>query len=363
MRAKAVEQGLIGANEDVPAAKLTEMIFQAGFSTAAEVTQVSGRGVGMDVVRNEIATLGGRIEVESEKGRGTTFTIYLPLTLAVTQVVLVSAGENQFALPSSMVEQVQELKPAKLAEIYQAGRVEWLGNTYPLHYLPRLLGDMEATPEAKHYSSVILLRSGTHRAAVHVDALQGNREVVVKNIGPQLARVSGISGATVLGNGEIMLIINPVQLVHRETPHAAAGQPALTLKQEELVTAPVIMVVDDSLTVRKITGRLLSKEGYQVVTAKDGVDALQQLQEYRPAVMLVDIEMPRMDGFELTKNVRGDAATAGIPIIMITSRTAEKHRNYARELGVNVYLGKPYQEEELLSHIAHFVQQSAKMPA
>ena len=361
VRVKAVEQGLIEANENVPAAKLTEMIFQAGFSTASEITQVSGRGVGMDVVRNEIASLGGRIEVDSDKGHGTTFTIYLPLTLAVTQVVMVTAGENQFALPSSMVDQVQEVKAAKLAEIYQAGQVDWLGNTYPLHYLPRLLGNMDATPEAKAYSSIILLRSGTHRVAVHVDALQGNQEVVVKNIGPQLARVSGISGATVLGNGEIMLIINPVQLAHRETPHAAAGRPAIAVKQEELVTAPVIMVVDDSLTVRKITGRLLSKEGYQVVTAKDGVDALQQLQEYRPTVMLVDIEMPRMDGFELTKNVRGDAVTAGIPIIMITSRTAEKHRNYARELGVNVYLGKPYQEEELLMHIAHFVKQESEV--
>ncbi len=229
VRAKAVEQGLIGANDDLPPAKLTELIFQAGFSTAAEVTQVSGRGVGMDVVRNEIASLGGRIEVESDSARGTTFTIYLPLTLAVTQVVTVAAGDRQFALPSSMVEQVQEIKTAKLAEIYQAGQVEWLGHTYPLHYLPRLLGDMEAAPEAKAHSSVVLLRSGTHRVAVHVDALQGNQEVVVKNIGPQLARVSGISGATVLGNGEIMLIINPVQLAHRETPHAAAGQPAIAL--------------------------------------------------------------------------------------------------------------------------------------
>ena len=271
---------------------------------------------------------------------------------------MVSAGENQFALPSSMVDQVQELKAAKLAALYEAGQVDWLGHIYPLHYLPRLLGNMEAVPEVKAHSSVVLLRSGTHRAAIHVDALQGNQEAVVKNIGPQLSRVSGISGATVLGNGQIVLIINPVQLVHRESPHGALGQAAITLKPAEVVTAPIIMVVDDSLTVRKITGRLLSKEGYQVVTAKDGIDALQQLQTYRPAVMLVDIEMPRMDGFELTKNIRGDAATADIPIVMITSRTAEKHRNYARELGVNVYLGKPYQEEELLMHIANFVKQS-----
>jgi len=355
VRAKAVELGLLGADEEAAPAKLTEMIFNAGFSTAAEVTQVSGRGVGMDVVRNEIAGLGGRIEVATKPGQGTTFTVFLPLTLAVTQVVMVRSGENQFAIPASMVEQVQEVKAKVLAEIYQKGKVEWLGNDYPLHYIPRLLGDDDTMPEAKPYSSIMLLRSGTHRAAVHVDNLQRNQEVVIKNIGPQLARVSGISGATVLGNGEIVLIINPVQLAHREAPHTAhAPKPA---KPQQLVTAPLVMVVDDSLTVRKITGRLLAKEGYQVLTAKDGVDALQQLQEVRPAVMLVDIEMPRMDGFELTKNVRGDPATAQIPIIMITSRTAEKHRNYARELGVNEYLGKPYQEEELLAHIANFVKQ------
>ncbi len=362
VRAKAIALGLAAPNEDIPPARLTEMIFQPGFSTAENVTQVAGRGVGMDVVRSEIAGLGGRIEVASDKGQGTTFTIYLPLTLAVTQVVIVRAGERLYALPSSMVEQVQELKPAALAEVYQAGRVEWLGNTYPLHYLPRLLGDDAATPEAKPYTSVMLLRSGSQRAAIHVDSLQGNQEVVVKNIGPQLARVSGISGATVLGTGQIVLIINPVQLAHREAPHAT-GMPTMPAAVVEPVSAPLIMVVDDSLTVRKITGRLLSKEGYQVVTAKDGVDALQQLQTTLPAVMLVDIEMPRMDGFELTKNVRGDARTAHIPIIMITSRTAEKHRNYAMELGVNVYLGKPYQEDELLGHIARFVGRAAAVAA
>ncbi len=364
VRAKAIELGLLGADEEAPPAKLTEMIFNAGFSTATEVTQVSGRGVGMDVVRNEIASLGGRIEVATNPGQGTSFTVFLPLTLAVTQVVMVRSGENRFAIPASMVEQVQEVKAKVLAEIYQQGKVTWLGNDYPLHYIPRLLGDDETMPEAKPRSSVMLLRSGTHRAAVHVDSLERNQEVVVKNIGPQLARVSGISGATVLGNGEIMLIINPVQLAHREMPHAAL-HPKPEITPQELVVAPVVMVVDDSLTVRKITGRLLAKEGYQVLTAKDGVDALQQLQDVRPAVMLVDIEMPRMDGFELTKNVRGDAATANIPIIMITSRTAEKHRNYAKELGVNEYLGKPYQEEELLMHIAKLIKQgvNAAVPA
>lgn len=361
VRAKAVELGMLAPDEEAAPARLLEMIFQPGFSTASEVTQIAGRGVGMDVVRNEIASLGGRIEVASEKGRGTTFTIYLPLTLAVTQAVLVHAGGQVYAVPSSMVEQVQELRPEALAEVYRKGQVEWLGNVYPLHYLPRLLGDDTTQPEARAYTSIMLLRSGSQRCALHVDSLEGNQEIVIKNIGPQLARVTGISGATVLGNGRIVLIINPVQLAHRETPHVSArvSMPA----REALTTTPVIMVVDDSLTVRKITGRLLAKEGYQVITAKDGVDALQQLQETLPAVMLVDIEMPRMDGFELTKNVRGDPRTRHIPIIMITSRTAEKHRNYAKELGVNVYLGKPYQEEELLAHIERFVREGAALAA
>jgi chemosensory pili system protein ChpA (sensor histidine kinase/response regulator) len=191
---------------------------------------------------------------------------------------------------------------------------------------------------------------------VQVDEILGNREIVIKNIGPQLARVPGIAGATVLGNGQVALIINPAPLVQRIAKQIPAiGAAAPTVPTVETV-APTIMVVDDSLTVRKITTRLLAKEGYQVVTAKDGVDALQHLQDILPDVMLVDIEMPRMDGFELTKNVRSDPQTAHIPIIMITSRTAEKHRNYAMELGVNAYLGKPFQEDELLAHIAGFLK-------
>jgi chemosensory pili system protein ChpA (sensor histidine kinase/response regulator) len=256
------------------------------------------------------------------------------------------------------VEQVQEFKPAALEGLYQKGEIEWLNNRYALFYLPRLLGDLESSPEAHRYSVALLLRSGSQRVAVHVDEIIGNREVVVKNIGPQLARVPGIAGATVLGNGRVALIINPVPLAQRlalqdASAHAAAKAEALPTESS---AAPLIMVVDDSLTVRKITSRLLAKEGYQVVTAKDGVDALQQMQEALPDVMLVDIEMPRMDGFELTKNVRGDAQTVHIPIIMITSRTADKHRNYARELGVNAYLGKPFQEEELLGHIAGLIK-------
>ncbi|MBZ0104869.1 MAG: response regulator, partial [Sulfuricella denitrificans] len=359
IRAKAVEQGLLPEDVQATPAQLVELIFAQGFSTATEITQVSGRGIGMDVVRNEIATLGGRVEATSEAGKGTTFSIYLPLTLAVTQAVLVRSGSTVYALPSTMVDQVQELKADALADVYQKQDVLWQGNHYPLYYFPRLLDDSESVPTVQRYTTIMLLHSGAQRVAVHVDELIGNREIVVKNIGPQLARVPGIAGATVLGNGKVVLILNPVQLAQRhDIPGLIAQQTSEPVAEQLAAAAPVVMIVDDSLTVRKITSKLLTREGYQVVTAKDGVDALQALEDVTPQVMLVDIEMPRMDGFELTKNVRSNAKTSNIPIIMITSRTAEKHRNYAQELGVNVYLGKPYQEEELLGYISGFVKGS-----
>ena len=203
---------------------------------------------------------------------------------------------------------------------------------------------------------MLLLRSGQSVAAVHVDEMLGNQEVVVKNIGPQLARVSGIAGATVLGNGEVVLIINPVQLAQRADvpefdPNAERVAPEVPKMAVAQAGRPLVMIVDDSLTVRRITSRLLAREGFDVLTARDGVDALELLQTETPDVILLDIEMPRMDGFEFTRTIKGNPKSARIPIVMITSRTAEKHRNHAKELGVDLYLGKPFQEDELLRHL------------
>jgi chemosensory pili system protein ChpA (sensor histidine kinase/response regulator) len=365
IRAKAIAQQRIPPDAELTSGQLIEYIFKAGFSTAAQVTQVSGRGIGMDVVRSEIATLGGRIEVSTRAGQGTVFQIYLPLTLAVAQAVLVRAGGRVWALPAPMVEQVQQLRADDLIARYRSGQVDWQGRSYPFHYLPRLLGDSQHRPESTRHNAVLLLRSGHSVAAVHVDEMVGNQEVVVKNIGPQLARVSGIAGATVLGNGEIVLIINPVQLAQRVgvvAVEAGADErlvPGITPPTLPEQRAPLIMVVDDSLTVRKITGRLLTREGFKVMQAKDGLDALEVLAGEIPDVMLLDIEMPRMDGFELTRNMKGDPRLAHIPIIMITSRTAEKHRDRARELGVDLYLGKPYQEDELLGHLRDMLSLAA----
>jgi chemosensory pili system protein ChpA (sensor histidine kinase/response regulator) len=355
IRTKAAALGLIPADVEPTEARLIDCIFAAGFSTAANVTQISGRGVGMDVVRSEIAALGGRVEVGTVRHRGTTFTLYLPLTLAVAQTVLVRAGGRVWALPSPMVEQVQQIKDKDLINLYLTREVAWQNKKYPFFYLPRLLGNPAHNPETLRYNSVLLLKSGQNTVAIHVDEMIGNQEVVVKNIGPQLARVSGIAGATVLGTGEVVLIINPVQLVQRADPESASPTVMHTAQARKAasVTAgpPVVLIVDDSLTVRKITSRLLVREGFEILTAKDGLDAIQVMSERTPDAILLDIEMPRMDGFEFAKTVKADAKFAGIPIIMITSRTAEKHRNRAQQLGIEVYLGKPYQEEELLRHL------------
>jgi chemosensory pili system protein ChpA (sensor histidine kinase/response regulator) len=358
IRARAQEMGLIEPGMEPDDAMLYDFIFRPGFSTAGEVSQLAGRGVGMDVVKTEVSELGGRIEILSQSGHGTTFRLYLPLTLAVTQTLLLRVGSNIYAVPSTMIEQVLELKEEPLAEVRRQGEVEWQGNAYPFHYLPHLLGDAAAAPEAQRRYWILLLRSGSQRVAVQVDELRGNQEVVVKNIGAQLSRVVGIAGATVLGDGQVVLILNPVALASRTPVVSIQSTVPVSAAPAEMAVAalPTVMVVDDSLTVRKITSRLLTREGYQVVLAKDGVDALEQLLEVMPDVVLSDIEMPRMDGFDLVRNIRADKRLGALPVIMITSRTAEKHRNYALEIGASEYLGKPYDEDQLLSLIAGYIR-------
>ncbi|TMH22180.1 MAG: response regulator [Betaproteobacteria bacterium] len=357
IREKAIEKGLIAPGTTLSEAEIADFIFHAGFSTATEVSQVAGRGVGMDVVRSEVAALGGRVEMRFTRGQGTRFTIYLPLTLAVTQTVLVRAGSKTYAIPSVMVEQVLQLRQEQLISAYASRQTEWQDRRYPFHYLPHLLGLSDAIAEQKRFSPTLYLRSGTNAIALHVDEMVGsNQEIVVKSIGPQLQRVAGITGATVLGTGEIVLILNPVLLALKEV----AARPAIVYeapKPQAAAIQPTIMVVDDSLTVRKVTGRLLERHGYLVVTARDGVEAMEKLLEVVPDVMLVDIEMPRMDGFDLTRNVRADKRLARVPIIMITSRTADKHQNYAKEIGVSHFLGKPYQEDDLIAKISGFLKE------
>jgi len=351
IRQRAIELNLLDEGRLVSDRELAEFVFAPGFSTAHEVTELAGRGIGMDVVRSELASFGGRVAVSSELGRGTRFTAYLPLTLAVTQVVLASVAGRRFAIPSAMVQQVRRFKASDVEAGLREGSLVF-GSSGPvvLRPLAQLIGIETPLALLGRQTPVALLRSGEDRLAVVVDDLTPNQEVVVKNVGPQVARLTGVLGATILGSGEIVLIFNPVQLIGRAPEPSSLYAPALVEGGDgdaETLSA-TIMVVDDSLTVRRVTQRLLERQGFQVMLAKDGVDALRQMQDALPDVLLVDIEMPRMDGYDLTRAVRSNPETQSIPILMITSRTAGKHRSLAFELGVNEYLGKPYQEDELL---------------
>ncbi|HEX6157129.1 MAG TPA: hybrid sensor histidine kinase/response regulator, partial [Burkholderiales bacterium] len=305
LRKKGAQMGLLPIDREPSEGEIAHLIFASGLSTADKLSELAGRGVGMDVVKNEITAIGGRVDIATTRGGGTTFTVYLPLTLAVTQAVLVRSSGSTIALASAMVEQVLRMKGEVLAGHFESRKVEFQDRNYPLHSMHSLLG-MPGNPQLQPYNSVLLLRSGVQRVAVHVDELLGNHEIVVKSIGQQLTRVPGVSGATVLADGTVALIMNPVYLAHRTLAGlATTGLTHTTQPSAAKAAPPVVMVVDDSLTVRKITGRLLEREGYTVVTAKDGVDALEQMAHDLPKVMLVDIEMPRMDGFDLARNVRG----------------------------------------------------------
>ena len=368
IRQRGIERGLLGPDEQPSEAELSALIFKAGFSTAETVTELAGRGVGLDVVRSEVNAMGGRIETHSESGHGTRVRLLLPLTTAVTQIVMMRCGETRLAVPSPLVQIVRRVPTAEVERAYADGHISYGGEELPFFWLASLLQAGNRGVSTGRTQYVVIVRSAAQRVAVHVDEVIGNQEVVVKNIGPQLSRLPGLAGVTLLPSGAVALIYNPVALavVYAQTARAAlaAGtQPGSVQVTPAAVVAvdraPMVMVVDDSLTVRRVTQRLLVREGYRVVTAKDGLDALERLAEERPVVLLSDIEMPRMDGFDLVRNVRADPRLKGLPVVMITSRIAQKHRDYAAELGVDHYLGKPYSEEELLALVAGYVRAQA----
>jgi chemosensory pili system protein ChpA (sensor histidine kinase/response regulator) len=357
IRAKAIERGLLRPDARVSDDQIFQLTQVPGFSTAETVTQVAGRGVGMDVVANEIKQLGGTLGIESQKGMGTTFVMRLPFTLAVTQALIVRIGETNFAIPMTSVHGVARVTPNELAHRMADAEpsFEYVGEDYGIHDLPQLLGlHVVSTPDDGDIP-LLLARSGDLRAAIRVDAVLGSREIVVKPVGPQVSSVPGILGATIMGDGSVLMILDLAPLVRhgvaRRAFEAEALVPHAPRAQDEVRVKPLVMVVDDSITMRKVTGRVLERHEFEVMTAKDGVDALEKLNERVPDLMLLDIEMPRMDGYELATQMKADERLAGVPIIMITSRTGDKHRQRAFDIGVDRYIGKPYQENDLIVQI------------
>jgi chemosensory pili system protein ChpA (sensor histidine kinase/response regulator) len=368
IRAKGVALGLIEADAQVSDGELANLIFSAGFSTASSVTELAGRGVGMDVVRSEVNAMGGRVETATAAGQGTSFRLILPLTTAVTQVVMLRCGEAKVAVPSTLVETVLRATHEEINEAYTSGAYKLADRPVQFFWLGALLQlNSRSLEPIERPRSLVVIRSAQQRIVLHVDEVLGNEEVVVKHLGPQLSRMPGLAGVTLLASGAVALIYNPVALatLYGDLARSATAlalqkptqQAAHSLREQAAeALAPLVMVVDDSLTVRRVTQRLLQREGYRVVLAKDGLDALERLAEELPKVVLSDIEMPRMDGFDLVRNMRGDDRLRELPVVMITSRIAQKHRDYAAELGVDHYLGKPYSEEDLLALVASYAR-------
>ena len=369
VREKAVERGLMSADAQLADQDIIQFILHAGFSTAEKVTQISGRGVGMDVVHSEIKQLGGAMFIDSNWGNGTEFTIRLPFTVSVNRALMVQIGDDLYAIPLNSIEGIVRVSPFELEHYYQddTARFDYAGENYLVRYLGNLL-DSAAQPKLDGQMlplPVVLVRSTEHTVALQVDRLLGSREIVVKTLGAQFSAVRGVSGATVMGDGSVVVILDLHAMIREQL--ALGLQNTILLEPGKVLTAPeedlsekTIMVVDDSVTVRKVTSRFLEREGFRVITAKDGVEALQVLQDHIPDVMLLDIEMPRMDGFEVAKNIRTSSRLKDLPIIMITSRTGEKHRERAFSLGVNKYMGKPYQEDLLLNNINELLGKTVK---
>ncbi|HEV2700006.1 MAG TPA: Hpt domain-containing protein, partial [Steroidobacteraceae bacterium] len=355
IRDKGLALGLIQPGQSLSDEDAMQLILEPGFSTAGSVTQQAGRGVGMDVVATEIKRLGGSLNMETVSGQGTTFTVRLPFTLAISHALVVRTGDEYYALPLPTVEGV--LRLSKTDVMTHLGRetatFDQGGQKYRFQHLAAFVGlEPSALPEGDVTVPVVLVRAGEHSTGLVADELIGSREIVVKSVGPQISSIRGISGATILGDGRIVIILDIGALVRGEWRSRFASQP-LREKGDRRTFA---MVVDDSITVRRVTQRLLERNGMRVITARDGMDAVTLLQDNIPDIILLDIEMPRMDGYEVAAHVRNDARLRDVPIIMITSRVGEKHRARAIELGVDDYLGKPYQEAQLLDAIVPLVE-------
>lgn len=366
IRRTAIERGLVTESQMVDDQILIQFSLEAGFSTAAKVTQISGRGVGMDVVNNEIKQLGGSLHIDSKPDQGSTFTIRFPVALSVARALVVKEYGQEYAILNSNIAGVMRVDHPTLMKAYDepAPVFEYASESYPIHSLHRFLaGEASRLPDEQTRHLFLMVRGGGQRVALRIDSFIESREVVVKSLGLQLSGVRGMMGATIMGNGNVVLILDIPALLRM---HVADVQARLQnnllheetepLQQEIHHHVTTVMVVDDSITVRKVTSRLLERHNIKVITAKDGIDALEVLQHDIPDVMLLDIEMPRMDGFELASVIRNEDRLRHIPIIMITSRTGDKHRDHAMRIGVNMYLGKPYQEDVLMEHIYSFVK-------
>jgi chemosensory pili system protein ChpA (sensor histidine kinase/response regulator) len=324
-----------------------ELIFMQGLSTAEKLNLSAGRGVGMSIVKESIAAGRGSIMIESTSLKGTTFVVRMPLALAVTKVLLTRVSGRTYALPLRPITHIAELTDDVFAGI-DGKKVDILGKKLPLYQLPAFLGNEPVEPAELLGRSALVYESADRSCAIAVEEVLTTEEVVIKPLARPLDKITGILGAAILGNGDLVPIIDMHSLLRKKThskPTAAPPAP-----REKTVS---ILIVDDSPSVRHMTSKVVKAAGWEARTAKDGLDALEQLKacDDLPAIILSDIEMPRMDGYEFAASLQRSEKFNSIPVIMITSRTADKHREKALESGVSQYLTKPYEDRELIDSI------------
>jgi chemosensory pili system protein ChpA (sensor histidine kinase/response regulator) len=361
VRQRAIQRGMIDRNDQVDPRRMIEFVRESGFSTSEKVTGLAGRGVGMDVVNSEIKQIGGSMEIDTEPGVGTRFTIRIPFSLAVMQTIGVTVDDRQFHIPLNSVAGVARMTPAEYTALArsESPMYEFAGEQFPLLELESLLGVPPLLLDSENVS-LLMIRSGEHKAAFRVSGLQGHQEVVVKPVGPQISSIPGILGGTIAADGQVVIILDIGPLIRRGLEQAIEPVKVSVAPRKE-TRQPLVMVVDDSITMRKVTSRVLENHSIKVMTALDGLDAIEKLHERVPDLMLLDIEMPRMDGYELAQHIRSDARLRHVPIVMITSRSGQKHRKKARDAGANAYLTKPYQEADLIAKVGEMLDMELVM--
>ncbi len=366
LRRRAVAIGLHPADAPFTRDDAVRCALAPGISTAAQVDEWAGRGIGLDAVHSELLAQGGRIEGFEPAGGGTGWHLVVPLTTAITAVVLVRVDDRVIGLPVPWVEAVRRVHGPELTAAELAGQWREGAALMPLFWLGALLGvSPRPSPRADRRGIPVLeCHSAGRRVALRVDAVLGRQTVVLRPLPPLLARQPGLAGASVLPDGGVVLIYHPLALLAEYGEGArrwstGVGRPPVgqaARSASSPAVAPLVLVVDDSITVRRVTQRLLRRAGYRVALAGDGVQALERLREEAPVVVLCDIEMPRMDSFELVRALRNDQRWTDLPVVMVTSRLADKHRAHAESLGVNHYLGKPNAEDELLALVAAYAR-------
>ncbi|HEX5433254.1 MAG TPA: hybrid sensor histidine kinase/response regulator, partial [Candidatus Angelobacter sp.] len=384
VRKLAVELGIVypDAAPDLTQNELLDLLFQPGFSTASRKTELAGRGVGLDVVRSNLVALNGEIEVDSEAGRGTRFTLKVPLTLVIAQALFVRCGQTMFAVPLTFVQEIRRVRVDEIEEV--DGKMMTTVREIPTELLrvDVTLG-LEPIQHVNDYYRMVIVSATGRQVGLIVEDVVRKDEIVIKNLGDYLRKVKMFPGATIAPDGSLILLLDVNRLVSIETmdraaaaaagerplvaPHPSAArifapgaeavaqgaipQEAIDVVQEE----KVVVLVDDSISVRKFVGRMLEKAGYRVKLAADGLEALEVIAHTRCDLVVTDLEMPRTNGYELLSHLRNDPQKRGLPVMIVTSRAGAKHRDRAMKEGASAFLTKPVQEDHFIAAVGRLI--------